>query len=368
MKPIEKLFVGNSLDSVAVLQKALDFGIDFLGDEWKNVNRSEVTVTRILGGQSNHMFHVTSSTSATSFVLRIHREGQSQFDTDIVNFAIFSERGLGPKLYGFFEEGRMEEFLPSVTLKLNDVLNTEISRKIGAAFPKYHAINVPVSKSRRCFQIMRESLHDYQALGGGDFAIFPTVVTYSEHPKSISIKDLLTEIDLLEKWSIDLFENTLVFCHNDLTSSNILQLNSTGELVFIDWENASYNWRGYDLAMHLSEAAVIRNTCPPGIVINEELTDNPPNLQAFCEAYVDSENKIKGLLSSNISSQVNSLIQECKFFWPITHLFWACFIMKLGLFECNREIKLNAQAREHLAVYFHLRSRSEMIYKKLSEN
>lgn len=44
--------------------------------------------------------------------------------------------------------------------------------------------------------------------------------------------------------------------------------------------------------MHLSEAAVIRNTCPPGIVINEELTDNPPNLQAFCEAYVDSENKV----------------------------------------------------------------------------
>ena len=36
------------------------------------------------------MFHVTTSTSATQFLLRIHRHGQNQFFTDAVNFAIFS--------------------------------------------------------------------------------------------------------------------------------------------------------------------------------------------------------------------------------------------------------------------------------------
>ena len=93
------------------------------------------------GGQSNHMFHITTSTAATPFLLRIHRQPQSQVFIDTVNFAIFSgtavifsrlstsyfisERGLGPKLYGFFEGGRMEEFLPSKTLDLDDVLKPE---------------------------------------------------------------------------------------------------------------------------------------------------------------------------------------------------------------------------------------------------
>ena len=37
----------------------------------------------------------------------------------------FLERGLGPKLFGFFEGGRMEEFIPSKTLNADDVLKPE---------------------------------------------------------------------------------------------------------------------------------------------------------------------------------------------------------------------------------------------------
>ncbi|EFO98649.1 hypothetical protein CRE_20375 [Caenorhabditis remanei] len=162
MRPIEKLFTENEPDSDIILEKVIQLGSDFIGGEWKTVKKSQVNVSRILGGQSNHMFHVTSSNSATEYLLRIHRQGDSHVFTDTVNFAIFSERGLGPKLYGFFEGGRMEEFLPSKTLDSDRILEAEISRKVGASFPRYHAIDVPVSKERRCFQIMRESLKEYE--------------------------------------------------------------------------------------------------------------------------------------------------------------------------------------------------------------
>uniref|UniRef100_A0A1I7V396 APH domain-containing protein n=1 Tax=Caenorhabditis tropicalis TaxID=1561998 RepID=A0A1I7V396_9PELO len=276
------------------------------------------------------MFHVTSSTSATPFLLRIHREGQNQFFTDIVNFSIFSERGLGPKLFGFFEEGRMEEFLPSRTLNPNDVLKPE-------------------------------------ELGGGDYQLFSTNVSYSDHPDIISVDRLIEEIDQIEKWAIELFEDTVVFCHNDLACTNILQLNSTNEIMFIDWEYATYNFRGYDLAMHLSETAVLRITSPSGIQINEQLTDDHSNLRLFSEAYVDSDNKIKNKNSSNRNTEIEKLIEEIQFFWPITHLFWACLIMKLGRMECNYGLNMNIQARDRLAVYFHLKSRTENIYKDLSQ-
>ncbi|KAF1761852.1 hypothetical protein GCK72_010111 [Caenorhabditis remanei] len=316
------------------------------------------------GGQSNHMFHVTTSTSATQFLLRIHRHGQNQFFTDAVNFAIFSERGLGPKLFGFFEGGRMEEFIPSKTLNADDVLKPEISYSIGSVFPKYHSIDVPVSKNPKCFQIMRESLREYSQLGGGVYTISSTNVTYSEHPIEVSYEDLNREIDLMERWSIEIFEETVVFCHNDLTCSNILQLNSSKEIMFIDWEYATYNYRGYDIAMHLSETAIVRMISPAGIKINEEFTDNPPNLRTFCEAYVDSANRMKNRNPSNRDLEIDNLMRECEFFWPTTHLFWACLLMKLGQLECNKEINLDSQARDRLAVYFHLKPRTQKIYKE----
>ncbi|CAA84300.2 Choline kinase B1 [Caenorhabditis elegans] len=368
MRPIEKFFTENAPDSDLVIEKVIEFGIDFLGGEWKNVKKNEVKVTTILGGQSNHMFHVTSSTSATPYLLRIHRQGPSHVFMDTVNFAIFSERGLGPKLYGFFDGGRMEEFLPSRTLDSDCILDPEISRRVGAVYPKYHAIDVPVSKKRRCFQVMRESLKEYQDLGGGDYEIKPTTVTYSEHPKKISMDDLYKEIDFMEKWTNELFEDTVVFCHNDLASSNILELNSTKELVLIDWEFGSYNCRGFDLAMHLAEtAADFRDSTPPGIRISEELTDNPPNLQGFCEAYVDADNKLKNRVPSNRDLEVSNLICECQFFWPITQLFWACFVMKLALLKYNCGVDMDVQAQDRFAVYWHLKERTRKIYEDLKK-
>lgn len=368
MTAIEKFFIDNSPNSDAVLLKVIELGRDFLGGEWKNTEKSQVSVSRIIGGQSNHMFHVTSSSSATPYLLRIHRQPPSQVFMDTVNFAIFSERGLGPKLYGFFEGGRMEEYLPSRTMNYDDVLTPEISKKVGALFPLYHAVKVPVSRNRRCVQLMRDWLEGYKALGGGDYEILPTTVAYSDHPKTVSVEDLKQEIDLFEKWATELYEDTLVFSHNDLASGNILELNSTKELVLIDWEFATYNWRGFDLSMHLAETAIdFRVPFPPGIKISEDLTENQPNIGIFCEAYLNADNKLKNHIPTDRESELQSLIQECLFFCPFTHLFWALSAMKHSLLKFENGVDLDVQARDRLAVYFHLKPRSQKIYEKLSK-
>ncbi|CAL2037501.1 unnamed protein product [Caenorhabditis brenneri] len=366
MTELEKLFLENAPDSDLILQKVIELGNDFLGGEWTEISEDQVKVTRITGGQSNHMFHVTSSTSATPYLLRIHRQLPEHVFRDTVNFAIFSERGLGPKLYGFFNGGRLEEFLPSKTLDLDDVLNPEISRKVGAAFPKYHAIEVPVSKNRRCIQLMRDWLQGYKDLGGQDYEILPTTIDYSDHPKKVSIEDLSNEIDTFEKWSTELYEKTLVFSHNDLAGANILELDSTKELVFIDWEFGTYNWRGFDLAMHLAETAIdFRVPFPPGIKLIKDLNENPPNIRIFCEAYLDADNELKNHTPTDHSSELESLIQECQFFWPLTHLFWALSAMKHALLKFENGVDLDVQARDRLSVYFHFKPRSQQIYEDI---
>ncbi|EFO98535.1 CRE-CKB-1 protein [Caenorhabditis remanei] len=213
---------------------------------------------------------------------------------------------------------------------------------------------------------MRDLKVLFRNLGGKDYEILPTLVTYSEHPKTVSMVDLHKEIDLMEKMSNEIFDDTIVFCHNDLACSNVLELNSNKEIVLIDWEFGTYNCRGFDLAMHLSETAIdFRDPTPPGIKISEKLTDDPPNIRGFCEAYVDADNKLKNRIPSDRSSQISKLIQECLFFWPITHLFWACFVMKLGLLKYNCGVDMDVQARDRFAIYYHLKSRTVKIYEEL---
>ncbi|PIC37833.1 hypothetical protein B9Z55_010039 [Caenorhabditis nigoni] len=364
MREIEKFFTENDPNSEVILQKVISLGIDFLGEQWKNTDENQVNVKKILGGQSNHIFYVTSSNSAKEYLLRIHRQGDAHVFTDTVLFSIFSERGIGPKLYGFFDGGRLEEYIPSRTLDAVSVLEPEISLKIGASFPKYHSMNVPLSKNRRCFQVMRDVLQQYQNLGGGDFQLFPTHVTWTDHPDSITVENLQKEIDLMESWANEIFEDTVVFCHNDLACANILELNSNKDLLFIDWEFASYNCRGFDLAMFLSETAIARGLTSTKAQINQEMTENSPNLYGLCEAYVDSDYKLKNLEPSNRSAEISKLMKECKFFTPITHIFWACFLLKIGLINYIPGADINVRARDRLAVYFHLKSRSQKIYEE----
>lgn len=90
-----------------------------------------------------------------------------------------------------------------------------------------------------------------------------------------------------------LVPTTMLRIDRDFQCGNILELESTKEIIFIDFEFSSYNWRGFDLGMHLAETAIdYRVPFPPGVKFIEQLTDNPPNLQIFCEAYVDSDNKV----------------------------------------------------------------------------
>ncbi|CAL2036646.1 unnamed protein product [Caenorhabditis brenneri] len=162
MSEIEKLFLENALNSEIIIDKVIQLGVDFLGGEWKSVTRNQVEISKNIGGQSNYLYHVTSSSSTTSYLLRIHRQAPNLVFADTVLFAILSERELGPKLYGFFEGGRLEEFLPSNYFTKEDSRNPEICQRVGAVIPRFHSLDIPVSRNRRCFQLMREWLQGYR--------------------------------------------------------------------------------------------------------------------------------------------------------------------------------------------------------------
>lgn len=76
-------------------------------------------------------------------LLRIYGEGTEVFfnrENEHKIFKTFAERGLGPRLYGIFDGGRVEEFLDLHSLDSKDLprLSTKIAQQLVRSFPFAH--------------------------------------------------------------------------------------------------------------------------------------------------------------------------------------------------------------------------------------
>jgi len=58
-------------------------------------------------------------------------------------FTIFSDLGFGPKLYGIFSKGRIEEFIFARTLLLEDLPKPLLSGLIGKKLAVMHSFDMP---------------------------------------------------------------------------------------------------------------------------------------------------------------------------------------------------------------------------------
>ncbi|CAI2348387.1 unnamed protein product [Caenorhabditis sp. 36 PRJEB53466] len=377
-KDLINLFSKLSSDPAEVRKKALEYGCDFLGGEWKNLKADDLEVTQMTGGQSNLLYLVSASDSHFSpdtpsrFLVRLHRQSAVQVFTDTVVFSIMSERDLGPKLFGFFRGGRLEQFLPSETLDPDTVSLPEVSRKIGAIFPLLHSLKVPIPKKPRAIEMIREFLKECRDLGQTSFKLVPGSVDYEGIPEEVTLDRLEKEVTDFEKMCA-LFDETVVFAHNDLWSANILQLNDSKEIVFIDFEYSSYNWRSFDLSMHLSECAFdYRVPFPPGVHVDQRFFENHPNIQLFCSAYVDTLFRMKldnphqkYPKTDDKEKETARLVLECKFFLPLVNMLWATWSLKHLWADNQDDVDLAVAASNRLSVFFHFKPQSEQIYEQL---
>lgn len=78
---------------------------------WK-LNFSGGTVNLILLCSLPESFHPSKLKEPIKVVFRIYCKPDSDIISETVICSILAEKGLGPKLYGIFEGGRIEEYMP----------------------------------------------------------------------------------------------------------------------------------------------------------------------------------------------------------------------------------------------------------------
>ncbi|XP_048158136.1 LOW QUALITY PROTEIN: choline/ethanolamine kinase [Corvus hawaiiensis] len=235
---------------------------EFLAGSWKLIGPEEFGIWPVSGGLSNLLYkcalpeHIPSvADEPRQVLLRVYGailQGVDSLVLESVMFAILAERALGPRLFGVFPQGRLEQYIPSRRLRTEDLRDPSVSGEIAAKMSRFHGMVMPFNKEPKwLFGTMERYLEQISEL------------TFPEQERLEKLEQLRGYNLEQEMRSLrDLLESTpspVVFCHNDVQEGNILLLagreGSSDRLMLIDFEYSSYNYRGFDLGNHFCEWA-----------------------------------------------------------------------------------------------------------------
>nr|XP_056702820.1 choline/ethanolamine kinase [Euleptes europaea] len=235
---------------------------EFLAGAWRRLAAPEqLGITPVSGGLSNLLYkctlpdHIaTAEDEPRQVLLRVYGvilQGVDSLVLESVMFAILAERSLGPRLYGIFPQGRLEEYIPSRRLLTEDLSDPSISGEIAMKMAQFHGMIMPFNKEPKwMFGTMERYLRQISEL---------TFPQEAQQRKLSKLKAYNLEAEMRSlRALLEATPSPVVFCHNDVQEGNILLLagreNLTSDrLMLIDFEYSSYNYRGFDIANHFCE-------------------------------------------------------------------------------------------------------------------
>jgi len=315
---------------------------DYLNGIWKMIGPQEMVLKQVSGGLSNFLYYCALPAVAkpkqgepsrvlVRFYGQIHSEGALEaILTESVIFTLLSERKLGPKLYGIFPGGRLEEFIPARPLKAKELMDPEISSIIGEKMAQIHTLDVPISKEPTwLWDTMGKWLKNFKA--NENKATSPAGDADPQSPMArICGWQLDVEMEWMRQYLAPL-KSPVVFCHNDMQEGNILirEKATTREdkLVIIDYEYCSYNYRGFDVANHFCEPMYEYTLDKsPNFTADHSNMPTLPQQLNFINSYLDTWNRESGnSLDSDENgrkSEENRLLREAECYMLASHFFW----------------------------------------------
>uniref|UniRef100_A0AAY5K6D6 ethanolamine kinase n=1 Tax=Esox lucius TaxID=8010 RepID=A0AAY5K6D6_ESOLU len=233
---------------------------DFLSGSWKSIPEADFRISIVSGGLSNLLYMCSLPDHAQTIedeprrvLLRVYGailQGVDSLVLESVMFAILAERALGPRLYGIFPEGRLEQYMPSKRLRTEQLFVPELSAEIASKLARFHGMVMPFNKEPKwLFGTIDRYMNQVMNLKftrEAHIKKFNKLIKYNLPAELESLRVLLAATP-----------SPVVFCHNDVQEGNILMLenrdHSTDKLMLIDFEYSSYNYRGFDFGNHFCE-------------------------------------------------------------------------------------------------------------------
>ncbi|XP_006893304.1 PREDICTED: choline kinase alpha [Elephantulus edwardii] len=262
-------------------------------------------------------------------------QGAEAMVLESVMFAILAERALGPKLYGIFPQGRLEQFIPSRRLETEELSVPDISADIAKKMAIFHGMKMPFNKEPKwLFGTMEKYLDQVLKMKftGDSRTKLHRLLRYNLPSEMESLRSLLEST-----------ASPVVFCHNDCQEGNILLLDDQEgsgkqKLMLIDFEYSSYNYRGFDIGNHFCEwmydytyekypffrASILKYPTK-----KQQLHFFSHYLAAFQNEFENLSNEEKSVIEEEMLLEVNRFALASHFFWGL----WSIVQAKISSIE-----------------------------------
>ncbi|KAJ2782725.1 hypothetical protein H4R18_002099 [Coemansia javaensis] len=166
---------------------------------------------------------------------------------ELANMAGLASQGVCPPVYARFANGLVYGYIPGTVPSPEEMGSAALAPLIARKLAEWGQISLPGDRTPQLLPTLRRWLQDIPACYGDA----RKDAVFREH---FSLDMLRSELAAVEQLAAAA-ESPVVFAHNDLLSGNIV-LSASGDAVsFIDYEYATYNYRGFDIANHFNEYA-----------------------------------------------------------------------------------------------------------------
>lgn len=290
---------------------------------------SKIFLIRLLGGkliEANESF-VTLTTAGQAVLL--YQLG---------------ELGIGPKLYGAIEGGRLEEFIPSHTLTTEDLSNVTVRDNIARKLARYHGMDKVLPVIRRPMDWIEQIEIKLKLLDKDWIVSHPLLKNSRVDLKFLVNFDFNSEIEWFRQTAPQI-GGRHVFCSSDMNRLNCLirdEPDKFGEIVtLIDYELSSFSNRGLDIGNHFNWYIIdiTAKTRLSGMEYPDE-----QRRHEFVTTYLEEakkENYYDKFDEYGLDS-VDQVLKEAEFYGMIYAYFFVAFMLKPNkYFESEGEEALN---------------------------
>ncbi|PVV02840.1 hypothetical protein BB560_002696 [Smittium megazygosporum] len=326
---------------------------------------------------------IPSSVLPENYILRVYGIGIDQVidrNNELYWLNVLGKLGIGARVFGLFQNGRLEEYLCNRSLNKDDIRNPEISSKIASRMCELHKLVdfipaedrslhtsvgtfrsnstspaiPPALQKKTPYPEIWVNIDNWISLANSKMDQIRELC--GSNPDHLSLLDRFPDISVFIKKYRNLAEchhnYPVVLAHNDFQYGNILELKKTKELVAVDYEYAGYNYRGAEIANHFTEWMADYSSEVPHSLIDA----NFPTLEQryhFYKSYIQTNDHLNQSISelypnyshlggkkgnATLEIKLEEMDKEVLFFVPIIHLQWGVW----GLIQaCISSIDFN---------------------------
>lgn len=205
---------------------------------------TDVVIQKVSGALTNAVFFVScpSVPAAHTVLLRVYGSSSGCLisrprELHILH-VLSSKYKIGPRVYGTYDNGRIEEFFDSVTLTAADIRDPEISRWIGARMAELHSVDIEsvgvpnptAGEDQHGFDI---AVNIYGWLAAAEEVLALSGVSEGTR-QELDLPRFKAEWVRYLAWALERphsFGSRRVFAHNDAQYGNLLRLRDGSEGV-----------------------------------------------------------------------------------------------------------------------------------------